>query len=514
MHERLHLHSFGTAEELKELILQNHISSNLGNAPRLAPLLECIKHVAGLGARALVVQHPVQDPDYLAEYHAYYSRFFSPAEKYCKRFHFFASDAKSFANDALGFLDHAYEANENYLGFITIRPVKSSPVAASILAYPKNGEFILCQDKFDVHLAGRTFQVSGTPFMQQDNAVGACAQASIWMSLRTMRKKEGDRAYTPAQITDAATRFLVSGRTLPNRGGLTINQMVEAIRSAGYSTHIMPLVEAGKVNSLQQNKQMLYGYIESGIPVILALYPKPNEGHAVVVVGHAWDSMGTKVHSEIEIQGCPSFKVIHPVSWASPLFIHNDNSGPYLTLPDASSVTYALQHAVQAIPLLPGDVHISGEEAWSVSLGVLKWILDDFSKGGIDMAPLNGRLVLRPYLTERHKFREWAISGGIPKTLQDFYRKKILPRRMWVTEIHLVDHYDQAPNGPKSRIGEIILDASGDAEDWSQSLLSLHMNMSPINGEPKGVVLDRDAMGTDISVFSFDEPDLYSGVVR
>jgi len=141
----------------------------------------------------------------MAEHSAYYSRWTTSVSRYCERLHFFRVPPAS--DDPLALIDRV--AAEDYLGFITLRPISMSPVAASILVPPGGATpcYFLSQDEFQVNIAGRSFSVHGTPFLQQDNAVGACAQASIWMALRTMRKKEGQAAYSPAQITTAATRF-------------------------------------------------------------------------------------------------------------------------------------------------------------------------------------------------------------------------------------------------------------------------------------------------------------------
>ena len=61
---------------------------------------------------------------------------------------------------------------ENYQGFITLRPIIISPVGASILSRDIATGFIRSADKFPVHIMGKELTVYGTPFMQQDNAVG------------------------------------------------------------------------------------------------------------------------------------------------------------------------------------------------------------------------------------------------------------------------------------------------------------------------------------------------------
>lgn len=88
--------------------------------------------------------------------------------------------------------------------------------------------------------------------MQQDNAVAVCAQASIWVALRTLRRREGDRAHNPAQITDAATKYLISDRTRPNKSGLTIQQMAEAVRAAGYSPSLCDWLRTPRTTDLQR----------------------------------------------------------------------------------------------------------------------------------------------------------------------------------------------------------------------------------------------------------------------
>lgn len=67
-------------------------------------------------------------------------------------------------------------------------------IGASILL-PSHDDDVTCHEQFPVHIAGRAFWVSGTPYLQQDNAVGACAQASIWIALRTQMKRVGIQPY-------------------------------------------------------------------------------------------------------------------------------------------------------------------------------------------------------------------------------------------------------------------------------------------------------------------------------
>jgi len=485
--KRLEAHNIRSKEEIL-ITINSYLEADqgFGGMPRVDPLESAAKYLEEIGATTVIKQFPVQDPDFFAEYNAFYSKTFEPTNKYCHRFHFFSEKIES-EEDVLAYIDRMSVDEERYLGFITIRPTRSSPVAATILKSPLNEHFILSQDKFAVHLAGQTFYVKGTPFLQQDNAVGACAQAAIWMALRTIRQKEGDSAFDPAQITNAATRFWAGGRILPNREGLQIPQMLEAVRFAGYSSHMISLGRPGVPlmdEMLKRAQRLVYTYIESEIPVVLALFPTHDTGHAVVLIGHGWnDSDDMDICTNVG-----NIPVKNAVSWVDHFYIHNDNTGPYIRF-DLDSKTYSLKHAAYAIPLLPSDVFMSGEEAEIASSMLLDQVLSGSFEYG-QKKDILGKIVLRTYLSERYKFREWVKNSSMTQELKSYYRQKSMPKRVWVTEINLLDSYNNANKGAGKRVGEIVLDVTGDPND--APFLSIHLNMPELGVGTVGVVIDRD----------------------
>lgn len=515
MADRLTLHKYSDRDAvLSDLAFT---APTIGRGARRVPLESIFELLNSLGCQAIIKQFPVQDPDFYAEYNRYYSKVFGHDGKYCHRLHFFSSPPQD-GEDALDFIDRLHHADEsNYLGFVTIRPIRSSPVAASILKPPSGSHFILASDKFDIHLAGRTFRINGTPFMQQDNAVGACAQASIWMALRTLRKKEGNSAFDPAQITSAATRFLARGRTLPNREGLSVEQIVEAVRFAGYSSHILWLKEPGGAvpnwHQLADAKRKIYTYVESEIPVILGVYPDIYSGHALVSIGHNWNSAADVTPVENwKISDDTQLDIYHSVGWVNDFFVHNDNSGPYLKLTDrVDANVYALEQAAFAIPLLPSDVFITGEEAEVTSFDLIKrLVLPIFEGKNIKPQPL----VLRTYLSERYKFREW-VTGNTQMSdgLKRYYRQKVFPKRIWITEICLFEGYCDSHNSKSIRVGEVILDPTGEPDDIP--FLSAHINLAAIQGEVgAGICFDRSSDGKKIEAMPIENDATYPALCR
>ncbi|MBA1149430.1 hypothetical protein H0Z60_20495 [Ectothiorhodospiraceae bacterium WFHF3C12] len=350
--------------------------------------------------------------------------------------------------------------------------------------------------------------------MQQDNAVGACAQASIWMALRTLRRKEGQAAFSPAQITTAATRYLVSGRTLPNRSGLKLEQITEAIRAAGYSPHLIPLKDrqADAAEQARLTRQKLYPYVESGIPVVLALAPEEGLGHAVMLVGHSWSppvDIGNLRPSETITDQADNVASCYDASnWVSPFLIHNDNTGPYLPLWEDDRDTYSLMQAVSAVPFLPADVFISGEEARQVCFALLV-------NHVLETLPPN--LVFRTYLQDRADFRRSVFNSSMDPEVVRYYRQKWLPRRVWVMEINALADYEKSPEGAAQRLGEVVLDPASEPADGH--FLSIHVTseLLPANengSASQGVMVDRDAFSGAISAVPIDNDQPYGPRLR
>ncbi|BAO43040.1 hypothetical protein [Thiolapillus brandeum] len=516
MEERLQVKGVDQAkvDSLEAVFQERLVQKGLGsNAPRHQPLQAIMEMLSKLGARTAVIQKKVQDPDFLAEYAAYYSRWTGDVPRYCDRIHFFSDPPVS--ENVLEVIDQMADAPDAYLGFVTLRPISMSPVAASILKplVDVAPSYLLSNDEFVVNLAGRRFAVNGTPFMQQDNAVGACAQASIWMALRTLRKKAGQAAFNPAQITDAATKYAVVGRVLPNRAGLTVQQITEAIRTSGYAPHVLPVRQLNEPASepvVDKIKFELYPYVESGIPVLLLLFPDNSEGHAVVVIGHGWNRAPARL---IEIghidpfQGGAKIRLVDAASWVEPFIIHNDNSGPYLALPDVSSTGYALNQACYAIPLLQPEIFIDGAEA---KRSCIKLLSDSIGINGQspDGHSLPSDLVVRTYLIDRSEFRKNILKSAEASTVKAYFRMKWMPKRIWVTEFNLLDGYEASPDHAGRRLGQIILDPAAEAEEGAFLSIYLSRELLPSMAQAwEGIVIDRDVFTGEIEAFPVETFD-------
>jgi len=127
---------------------------------------------------------------------------------------------------------------------------------------------------------------------------------------------DGMRAPTPAEISEAATRAarppvrgLLSAST-----GLTVTQLCEATRSLGFTPEV--------ISAMRRPESFvgaLHAYLQSGIPVVLALRGS-GLGHAVAATGFQCSS---SEHPGLS-GTIPSFS-----SRMTKLYIHDDRLGPY-----------------------------------------------------------------------------------------------------------------------------------------------------------------------------------------
>lgn len=295
----------------------------------IAQVAYLARYCSWLEAKTVVSEDHYIDRHFLDEHALYYSRNLQPPPNFVRRFHLFS---RSISDKQLGKLFEKRaslaKSDENarglerslskdYLGFISIRPVPSAPVGRTILRCLEDGtpRDMEATGDHDVHLGNLKLRVNGLAFQQQDLAVGACATASLWSALQKVTRHEGIRAPTPAEVSQAAGRYgLPLGRTLPATAGLSVPQLCDAVRAAGFAPEVL--------NSTEPELFVLavHTYLLSGIPVVLVLGSKQGH-HAVTALGFQYTSDGP----------APELLTSIPARSARvhKLYVHDDGVGPY-----------------------------------------------------------------------------------------------------------------------------------------------------------------------------------------
>lgn len=186
-------------------------------------------------------------------------------------------------------------------------------------------------------------------------------------------------------------------------------------------------------------------------------------------------------------------------------------------MPGLDESEYSLGDAVFAIPFLKPNVFVAADEAKLTChklledcLGTLgKEIKESGGKGEINITSL----VTRVYLQDKSAFRKCVLDSDMAEEVKRYYRKKWLPKRVWVMEINILKDYGDLLNDTSVRVGEVLLDPTSEPDD--AHFLAIHLGRDLIGNinDSKGIVIDRNPFNGDISGFPV-KGGSYSPLIR
>lgn len=283
-----------------------------------------------MGCKTVVIEQHYVDRVFMQDNAVFYARNLRSYPNFTQRLHFFSEPFGQPEWKALiaraGSGEHAAVQGmlqKQYLGFSVVRPLPDSPLGRTLLPAPASRAPADTNSKFPTvrrhraHLAGFELEVKGVPFQQQDQGVSACATTALWSSLDSVAALEETPGASPATITEAATRYpLQEGRPFPSEG-LTVRQLCEATRAAGFS----PIVIRG--TDPPNDRLQILSYLDSGLAPVLALISTKDgaSGHAVSAVGFRFGDLPPRTDTSFAFQ-----------DWSNRLrgvYIHDDRLGPY-----------------------------------------------------------------------------------------------------------------------------------------------------------------------------------------
>lgn len=459
-------------------------------------VVNVIRHLKELDAQSTIVEETYLDADFTDSFSNFYATVFKRHTKLCRRFHFFSTDVKPIFNeknpsDITQKLQNA-GVEDGYLGFIIVRPVQHAPLEKVVLRLPPNPanmeSHLLVRADYKAHLLGATFSICGIPLTQQDQRIGACAQASVWMSGRHFHVKHSGPWVSTVAITDAATAVVDENlsRSLPAGSEfLSPSNMIQALRSMGRKPILYSglAVNSGRLIAQWPNmrpQDIIYRYVDSGIPVILGLTPLPNDpvGHAVVATGHTLKEIsGTDPlpHQPTRAGFCECF------------LINDDQRGVNLRLPLSSSSTVGeTQHSVAGnvgtiiIPL-PNKVFIPGEKAEKYAWNLLddyrkNWVdHKTYHKGSLGLSESLGdefvdeiqknEVIARTYLTYGWKYKVRMMRNIVGEDYKSILLYQELPRFVWITEFGTRKSLNYLGNESRRIFSHAVIDATA-SDHW------------------------------------------------
>lgn len=469
-----------------------------------------IEHALQLGAQFAILEWPYTDQDYSADYRAFYAGAFKTYPRTTKRLHLFRADPTGALEGEFAEQEAALMACD-YLGFVVVRPIAQGPIGRTIFPFPKLEGLIVrpaARAEFKAHILGSALEVTGAPFIQQENKVGACAQAAIWMaSLAVHRRHRRTAWHSMAEITRLAstpTDPALSQALPAGSNGLNPAHMIRALAGMGHQP-LFDIFDEGPIGEAASNSPAeaeaeprseaaprVLRYLDSGLPVILTL---EMVDHAVTAVGFV-ETPGPAQRSG------DSYEI-----FARAFVIHDDQRGPYRLMPFSKSdidglprdrllmegeevltADVAITHMF--VPL-PPRVFLRGERADKVARDVLRQQADPtvsakmlanlpgITPEGVTAAEnfyrryRRGKIVQRTYLTSAARYRHHLGKSDAPKAVKKHLLRRELPHYVWVTELIDRDALQYGDDGPRQVIGHLVTNATS-ASDPDNDLLVAH----------------------------------------
>lgn len=295
-----------------------------------------------INAKTILAENNYIDRDFLEDFAGYYVRCFSEYDRICRRLHFFENEfsLSDFEKLLIGEPSNIERETlqKGYLGFIVIKPLPETVVGKTCLKtyqIKNSSRSFPPINTYSVSLFGIPLKVNSLAFQEQDQVVAACATSSLWSLFQATGQMFQHSIPSPMEITKSATVNLYSmDRVFPNKKGLVIEQMADAIRNVKLEPNFISLNKdhfAGDqdLNNSFNNrvlKSTLYAYLNYGIPVIFVFEvwnttpstPIFMGWHGVTVVGFKLDE--SKIQTEnLEMKS----------SGIDRIYVHDDQVGPF-----------------------------------------------------------------------------------------------------------------------------------------------------------------------------------------
>jgi hypothetical protein len=355
-------------------------------------------------------------------------------------------------------------AVDSYLGSIVLRPTEVATLGRTLLSPKavKGFKGYICQTEFENNLNGVSLKVKTFPHIMQDTDVTICAHAVCWMIARYYSER-----YTlyPERLTfDIATAVtdVSSGRTIPSRG-ITLGQVSEILTSVGFQTEVF-------VRDLYEDTSffydILYSYVESGIPVVAAMNGKE---HAVAIIGHG------PVQSAVTTANAtnPPPEFLNARHCSQSLVINNDNCLPfhYLAANDQIQTNYKLNDVDGFVVPLYEKMYLAADNVLKI---YPKWVTGNLVKLKRTLT-----YITRVFMTSSKSYkRSVAASKSMDPVFREAQLDLPLPKFIWIVELAEPSVYDK-----KQVNYRWILDATANSYEKYPFLL--------IHDDEKMIINDR-----------------------
>lgn len=235
----------------------------------------------------------------------------------------------------------------SYGGYCDLRPktrtVLSVRITENVVKRPgkETYAYICCSISHSAKLQAKDIplpEIATFPCCEKDKHGVMCSQAAMvgliefwnYQCPEMFKTKTAIGINRKLGIPDKEVKEASGGR------GLCLNEIYRFFRSEG--VNVLPLIYEPHEPDIQRNRcrQDIYGFIESGFPVLVCLQFSDKEAHALLCLGHTYDRNSWVAMADIGYfakysSGQDNYHA--NTTWIRNFIVHDDNFGPYYFMP-------------------------------------------------------------------------------------------------------------------------------------------------------------------------------------
>jgi hypothetical protein len=392
------------------------------------------------------IEFPYVDKLYRDSYYHFFSASLQPKSRNCIRISFFSAEI---SKENFFDINCHDKIKDNCLGYLVIRPLNGKLLGRSFISpiALKKQDFLCCLSHQTISVMGIPLEVHGFPHSTQDGLMITCAETSIWAINEYFGSKYSEYSLVlPHEIHSVLKETYVQ-RPLPSNG-LTAIQISTAMQQFGYSPRMY------SINKNRSNEDEIFSitsdYIESGIPVIIAVQGGNFGGHALLLIGHSnIESDISKIILDEQFTDAGIFRknYVSIDDNKSPFQLLNINN----PLDSYNNDKYRNAKIVSVIVPMYQKMYLEAQSAKKL----FETIFTDTTLGCKNYSET--KWIVRRLLTSSRSYKKW-VSKNVD--ISDNQRKILLelelPKFIWVAEYSSIQNYIE-----KKSDAMIILDATG-----------------------------------------------------
>lgn len=364
-----------------------------------------------------VVEYPYVDKVYRDSYYSYFSSKLSDYSRDCIRVSIFDS---STGNDQFYTNDLHDNLKQNYRGFFVVRPTPPNIFGRTIIDKRalKQNDFLICETSFSTTCNGLKLSVSGFPYSSQDSETISCAETSLWATMEYFCNRYPKYSSVLPSTIIETLKTLSFQRQLPSLG-LSYIDLSYALKKYGFGTMVY-----AEGDFKPNFNSLLSIYVESGIPLIVAVTNDEGINHAFICCGR---EKLTKTHLD-QADKKNGWVDFHDLEKKF-VFI-DDNHFPYqrafLNKPceyynSADWKKCKISHFI--VPLYP-KIYLDAFEARKFSLNIYDALI------GTDDD------IVRMMLSSSRSYKNYVLKNSdLSNELKEKIVGKPMPKFIWVCEI-------------------------------------------------------------------------------